>query len=394
MPMSELNRKCLFLTIVFNSVFLLNAFAQEEKPDKFHFQAYISNLNTFDFSSDSLRYDFLLHNRLKFGYDIKSNLNFKLEIRNRLYYGETPDLIPFFNELLDSSNDYFDLSVSFPKAKKWIFHSMIDRAYLEYFKNDWEFRIGRQRVNWGINTVWNPHDLFNAFSFFDFDYIERPGTDAVLIKRYLGFASSIELVSNMFDDFDRSIIGLKYTFNKSNYDYQLIAAKALEDMCFGLGWSGNISLAGFKAEINYFVPYENNTARGSSIAASIGLDYSFTNGFYLNYSALYSSDTADKLNVLAFSFNNSASVTARQLSPYKFSNLLQASYSFSPLFNASLAFIYFPGEQNALFVNPVLNYSLMDDTDLSFIAQLYADKLNGDYQLLAKAFYLRIKKSY
>ena len=34
---------------------------------------------------------------------------------------------------------------------------------------------GRQRINWGQTFVWNVNDVFNAYSYFDFDYKERPG---------------------------------------------------------------------------------------------------------------------------------------------------------------------------------------------------------------------------
>ena len=38
-----------------------------------------------------------------------------------------------------------------------------------------------------MNLVWNPNDLFNAFSFVDFDYEERPGSDALRIQKYTGY---------------------------------------------------------------------------------------------------------------------------------------------------------------------------------------------------------------
>ena len=82
-----------------------------------------------------------------------------------------------------------------------VFNTTIDRVFLEYNKNDWEVRVGRQRINWGINLAWNPNDVFNAYSFFDFDYEERPGSDAIRIRKYTGIASSVELAANITDDF-------------------------------------------------------------------------------------------------------------------------------------------------------------------------------------------------
>ena len=57
------------------------------------------------------------------------------------------------------------------------------------------FRQGsdRQRINWGQTLVWNPNDIFNAYSYFDFDYIERPGSDAIRLQYYPDYSSAIEM---------------------------------------------------------------------------------------------------------------------------------------------------------------------------------------------------------
>jgi hypothetical protein len=67
----------------------------------------------------------------------------------------------------------------------WIGHTNINRLYLDWRKNNWQVRMGRQRINWGVNLVSNPNDLFNTYSFFDFDYTERPGADALRVKHFL-----------------------------------------------------------------------------------------------------------------------------------------------------------------------------------------------------------------
>ena len=57
-------------------------------------------------------------------------------------------------------------------------------------------RIGRQRINWGVNLAWNPNDLFNAYSLIDFDYQERPGSDAIRFQYYMGDLSVLNLQYN------------------------------------------------------------------------------------------------------------------------------------------------------------------------------------------------------
>jgi len=84
--------------------------------------------------------------------------------------------MPLFLDLFDYDPGYFDLTKVWADGKSYVFVSTFDRANIEYTKGNFEAMVGRQRVNWGINTVWTPNDIFNSFSYFDFDYEERPDT--------------------------------------------------------------------------------------------------------------------------------------------------------------------------------------------------------------------------
>ncbi|MCB0557706.1 MAG: hypothetical protein KDD09_02100, partial [Phaeodactylibacter sp.] len=149
--------------------------------------------------------DNLIHNRLNFRWMINDELKLRTDLRTRVFYGDLVRANPNYGDAIDNvNNDYFDLSLVLLDENAWVVQSMIDRLYLEYFKGNWEVRLGRQRINWGISTVWNPNDIFNAFSFTDFDYEERPGSDALRVKYYTGFASSVELAVRMFDHFDEA----------------------------------------------------------------------------------------------------------------------------------------------------------------------------------------------
>ena len=122
---------------------------------------------------------------------------------------------------------------------------------LKYQKKKLEINIGRQRVNWGVNTIWNSNDLFNAYNFIDFDYIERPGSDVVRIIYTGDNLSSIEFVF-MPTSKGRNVFSGMYRFNKLGYDFQIIGADYYEDIVIGGGWAGNILKAGFKGEMSYF----------------------------------------------------------------------------------------------------------------------------------------------
>ncbi len=82
--------------------------------------------------------------------------------------------------------------------------------------------LGRQRINWGQTFVWNPNDIFNAYSYFDFDYIERPGSDAVRLQYFPSSSSVAEFAVKVDDENDITAAGL-YRFNKWGYDIQFLA---------------------------------------------------------------------------------------------------------------------------------------------------------------------------
>jgi len=384
----------LFIGLAFVLLFTDSLFGQEQKKPKWQLQGYISDMISTDRSSETLHLDNLIHNRLNFKWFPTEYLNFRIELRNRLFYGYSVKSIPEFGEIVDRQNDFFDLSFQFPKNERWMLHGMLDRAFLEWYKNDWEIRVGRQRINWGVNLIWNPNDLFNAYSFYDFDYMERPGSDALLLKKYLGNTSSIEFAMNATDKLDDLIIASRYVWNKWNYDFQVIGAKAKNDLILGAAWAGNIKKAGFKGETSFFYPFKDRNAFSPLIMAVISVDYAFKNTLYLQSGILYNSLGSDEHELLGIGFVESSSIPPRNLSPFAWSVFLQSRYQLHPLSTGGIAVVYFPGKRNAVFINPSLSYSLKENVDLDFILQLYYDELLGNYEAIRQTFFMRIKWSF
>ncbi|MEO9483054.1 MAG: hypothetical protein ABJG47_06390 [Ekhidna sp.] len=365
---------------------------EEEKEKKWWIRGYVKDLINVNIANDSTTFDNLIHNRLNFKWFPTDQINVKVELRNRFFWGETVKSVPNYGDLVDANNDYFDLS-AMAGENSVLGHTMIDRAFVEWYENDWEIRVGRQRINWGINVVWNPNDLFNAYSFFDFDYEERPGSDAISIKKYTGVASSLELASNLADEFDEMVIAGKWGWNKWNYDFQVLAGKARKDLTIGFGWAGSIKDAGFKGEITYFTPYEG--AGNEALLATIAIDYSFESSLYINGSLLVNSAASitpnfqESINLVA-----SDRITAKELSPFRYATFLQTSYSFHPLINGGVATIYYPSKRDALFINPSVTFSLKQDLDLDLISQIYFDKFFEEYESQARLIFLRLKWSF
>ncbi|MCX2745464.1 hypothetical protein OO013_16410 [Mangrovivirga sp. M17] len=383
----------LFWFTILWALSILSIEAQEDKPKNWTLSGYIKDLVTVNFADDSTLIDNLIHNRLNFDWYPNEQWHFQLEVRNRLFYGDLVKAIPNYGEFVDRNNDYFDLSFYGPKNKSWLFHTMIDRAYVEWYNEKWEVRAGRQRINWGVNLVWNPNDIFNSYSFFDFDYEERPGSDALRIRKYLGFASSIEFAVTANNDFDEMVIAGMYKFNKKGYDFQVFTGKARQDLTAGVGWAGNLGDAGFKGEVSYFKPYTDKDEFSNALLASISVDYSFESSLYLHGSYLYNSDGSDTLVTAIPIFDITQRLTARNLSPLTHSILVQTSYNFHPLVTGGLATIYYPSTQ-AIFINPTATYSIKPNLDLDVIGQFFFDDYTGKFKAQAKLLYARLKWSF
>jgi hypothetical protein len=215
-------------------------------------KGYMKDMASLTFLGDSSLFQNLVHNRLNFAWYPNKEFTVFLEVRSRFLTGDYVRKIPGYATIVDSNNDYVDMSANMVESKSAIFNVMADRAYVQWTKNNWDIKAGRQRINWGVNLAWNPNDLFNAYSYFDFDYEERPGSDAVRISYYTGVASSVEVAAKMADDADHFVGAGMWKINKWNYDIQFLGGIAQGDLALGTGWAGNLGNAGFKGEFTFF----------------------------------------------------------------------------------------------------------------------------------------------
>jgi hypothetical protein len=379
-------------TVSFIAIIAFAAFGQEEKESPWSMRGYVKHLESV-FKLDgfnSYLLDNLIHNRLNIRYEPSDKFQMAIDMRNRVFYGDLVKLnTNYADQIEEGNNDYFDFSAHLVNKRDWLVNSTIDRAYLQYTNGALETRIGRQRINWGISTVWNPNDLFNAFAFTDFDYEERPGSDAIRIKYYTGVASSIEIAASAARSLDRSVMAALYKWNVAQYDFQILSGYARGDWVIGGGWAGNLKTAGFKGEWSYFISDKENEK--NSFALTAGIDYSFSNSLYLSTGYLYNSNGETQGTLLdLFSFQ----LSAKNLYPFRHAIFISAGYPITPLLNSSLAFIYSPISSHPLFINPTLTYSIAQSWDLDLVGQIAFNQDNGKYKSPVTAGFLRLKVSF
>lgn len=385
--------KYLFIiTICFNQLFILGQKKEKTKlKDKIVVEGYIKYMNSSSVMSlDSIIGDNLIHNRLKVKAFLSTKMTVVVEMRNRIFYGEATSLNSSLGNQLDNDMGQLDLSFVPLNKKSIVIHSIFDRAYIKYMAKKWELRIGRQRINWGVNLAWNPNDLFNAYSLIDFDYQERPGADAIRFQYFTGDLSSIELAVQPGEDLDNSIIAGLWKFNKWKYDLQLLAGNYNSDIAIGGGWAGNIKKSGLKGEFTYFHPKDNIADTNGVVSSSLTIDHSFKNGIYINNSILFNSGGISGINNAGNPFQSFFyELSPKNLMPSKFTLFSQLSGSFNPSLSGSLSAFYMFG-LDVLLVMPSINYSVAENWELMLISQAAAGKVNTKYKGMGAGFFLRL----
>ncbi len=311
-------------------------------------------------------WEYRLQNRLNVRWFSTSELSFTWQMRTRLFAGDLVESIPFYADAIDMDDGYFNLSWLAVDRDKWLLHYIPDRLYVEWAGQDWTIRAGRQRINWGINMVTNPNDIFNIYSFYDFDYPERPGTDAIRIQRYTGIFSRWELAASPARNSRESVAALMYGSNVRGYDYQLIAGYFRHRLATGGGWAGSVGESGFKGELMLFTDLEDEGGgRETNWIAALSVDHMFDNSLYLVVEGLYNHQGGREEFLL---FGEPLSADNPSFSRFQLTG--HATYPFSPIFNGSLALIWYPDEE-AIFLSPSIDYSVTQNTDFRLLAQLF-----------------------
>jgi hypothetical protein len=363
----------------------------QDKPKFLTLNGYVSTLQSvmFDSLSGPFINENLIHNRLNFKGYINENITFAAEFRNRLYTGDMVRSVPSYSEMIASDQGWVDMSWNILNEQSFFLNTTIDRLWVDFNYGKFQARVGRQRINWGQTLVWNPNDLFNAYSFFDFDYIERPGSDAIRLQYYPGYSSAIEFAIKA-DNNNNVTAAALYRFNKWGYDIQFLAGYVeSEDWMAGAGWSGALGSVSFRGEASLFVPgsnFKDSTATG---IFTFGFDKTFKNNSMAQVQLMFCNNPVDPESFSQFYYGT---LSAKQLAFSKFTAFGQYTYQVTPLFNASLSAMWFPDLQG-YYAGPSFDYSIAENVDLSLYWQHFSSKTSTSSENINIGF-LRVKISF
>lgn len=367
--------------------------AAKAKLQRIQLHGYIKNMQTCLFTDKpgSLVSGNLVHNRLNFKFEISEFLSARVEMRNRIFFGEQVKLTPGFGKMVGADQGFFDLSHNIAEDTALVFNTLLDRLLVNWSYRNWDITLGRQRINWGINLVWNPNDIFNTFNYFDFDYQERPGTDALRMQYTNRKMSVFEFTGKISRKAAEQVAAMLYKWNYRKYDVQVFAGVYQRDIALGAGWAGNIRNTGFKGEMSYFHPYKNLRDTHGIAAISLSLDRSFKNDYFAMVSYLFNNKSQSPVNgILDLS---GAILSARKLMPFRHSFFTQISKSFNPLLNGNLSLIFSP-ENHTLIVFPSFSFSVSENWDISLVSQSVFASVNSVYKTLGNGIFFRLQWSF
>jgi hypothetical protein len=301
---------------------------------------------------------------------------------------------PALGDIVDWDNGMVDMSFVLVDQNALVIHSMVDRAYLKYTSEKLDIRLGRQRINWGLNLAWNPNDLFNTYTLIDFDYQERAGADAARAQYFFDGQTSIDVAYQYGDNLDESIIAGMFKFNRWEYDFQVLGGSYYTDIAAGVGWAGNLKTMGFKGEVTLFHPKAFSPDTADVISGSVTFDYSFKNGLYLNASALYNSSGVSSTLSMGNPFETfMGSLSAKNLMPSMVTYFLQGSVAFTPALTGSLSLFYMDGFKTYFYM-PSISYSIQENWELMLLGQVAMADDGLGIEAIGHGVFLRLMYSY
>jgi hypothetical protein len=373
---------------------LILAFGQglsQEKPRFLTLDGYISTMQSvmFDSLSGPFVNENLIHNRLNLKGYVNSNITFAAEFRNRLFTGDMVKSVPSYPEMIAGDLGWIDMSWNILDEQSFFLNTTIDRLWADFNYGKFQARVGRQRINWGQTLVWNPNDIFNTYSFFDFDYVERPGSDAIRLQYYPGYSSSVEFAIKA-DYNDNITAAALYRFNKWGYDLQFLAGYVeSEDVMVGTGWSGAFGSISFRGEVSWFQPSENFMDSTGTGIITFGFEKTFKNNSLAQLQLMFCNNPVDPQSFSEFYFG---ALSAKELAFSKFTAFGQVTWPVTPLFNASLSAMWFP-DLHGYYAGPSFDYSIAENVDLSLYWQHFDSKTAAAAEKINIGF-LRVKISF
>ncbi len=259
----------------------------------------------------------------------------------------------------------------------------IDVAFYQFSNNVLNCTIGRQPITFGGGYVWNPVNPFIAKDMTDPTY-EIPGVDVLRIDYFLNDLEIEGIISlDSIHTYQNFLVSTN--FSLLNHDVSFIYSDMDSQESFSFYSIGEISSIGVWTE--FLTPIYN-----SNPSYVLGCDYTFNNGLYwmneyfhhdtgLNFYGEYNQE-----EFIGYVFSNPIALAKDYFfSMIQFPILDYTSVSISQISNLT--------DQSGM-INLQLDYSPMDDVDLTFGAFGFLGESNTEFGVFNSGLRFRMRYYY
>ena len=173
----------------------------------------------------------------------------------------------------------------------------LDQLSFKFFTGPVDITMGRQPIGLANNFIFTPNDLFHPFSAEAVDRAFRPGVDAARVDVRVGDLSQASAMGALGYDGDgvpqweRSAAILRGSVNAAGFDWIVEGGKAEGRYLAGAAFSGELWIAGVRAEGNMSIPI--GEAKDLYGQVSAGFDHRWENSLHLMVEYYYHGNGAD-----------------------------------------------------------------------------------------------------
>ena len=238
--------------------------------------------------------------------------------------------------------------------------------------------------------MFNPNDIFNGYSFFDFDYPEKAGSDAVRLSYYPSAVSVMEVAAKLNRWGQLSAAAL-YRFNVTGWDIQALGGVVNQyDAVIDAGFSGEAGGINLRGETSFFHSTQADVPLKNTLIVSLVADYIFKNSLSLSGTILYNQQPADYSSNFLSLYN--APLSPKNLSITDWTVCAQTSYPTTPLLTGGLAVVSFVCLP-AFYFGPSADYFLSNNITFSAMIQVFTGGSKAETSNLGLG-YLRLKYNF
>ncbi len=149
------------------------------------------------------------------------------------------------------------------------------RGWVELADGPWTARFGRQRIAWGTGKIWNPADVLNPYQPTALERDERPGVDALHVRRGLGTLGQGEAVYGLGRSWAETDLLTRARGNISGSDLALLGGKLSGSTGSWLaGGEASVDLGG--GSVHAECTYTDLELRTPFWRGLLGYEYSFS----------------------------------------------------------------------------------------------------------------------